>query len=159
MTAIRHYARTAGVIAGLVAFGAAYAAPTVETLGGTVRVNQGKGFATLQGASAVKAGDTIMADPKGKGRLVYSDGCTVNVKPGALVTVAEVSPCSLNAQTSDDRDRKDGGGFALTDPSTGLLIAGGAAAAGIGAAVALGSNGGSGTPGIIPFIPPKPASP
>ena len=157
MTSFRNIARTAGVIAGLVAFGTAYAAPTAESLGGTVRINQGKGFAVLQGTTAVKPGDTIMADPKGKGRLVYSDGCTINVKPGALVTVAEVSPCSLTAQANDP-DRRDAGVVPAIDPSTGLLIAGGVAAAGTGAALALGGGGG-GTGGIIPFIPPKPASP
>ena len=158
MKSFRNFARTAGAIAGLSALGIANAAPMAESLGGTVRVNQGSGFTVLQGTTAVKPGDTIMADPKGNGRLVYNDGCSINVKPGAIVTVAEVSPCSLKAQASDDRDRKEAGFLPLGE-GTGLLIAGGVAAVGTGVGLALGSGGGGGGGGIIPFIPPKPASP
>ena len=43
MMSFRNFARTAGVIAGLSALGIANAAPTVDSLGGTVRVNQGSG--------------------------------------------------------------------------------------------------------------------
>ena len=157
MTVFRTLTRTAGVIVGLAALSAAHAATTVENLGGTVRVNQGKGYSVLQGAGNVKPGDTIMVDLRGKGRVVYSDGCTVNVKPGSIVTVAEVSPCSLTAQSNDDRDRRDASVFPPIDPATGLLAVAGLAAAGAGAAAIAGSSGGGGGNNIIPFI--RPASP
>lgn len=157
MMSFRNFARAAGVIAGLSALGTANAATAVESIDGTVRVNRGSGFSVLQGSATVKPGDTVMADPKGKGRLVYGDGCSVNVKPGAIVTVAEVSPCSLTAQ-ANDRDRQDAGFLPPIDPTTGLLVAGGVAGLGTGLGFALGNNGG-GTGGIVPFIAPKPASP
>lgn len=157
MTSFKIFARAAGVLAGLTAFGVANAATTAETLGGTVRVNQGGGFTVLQGSGTVKPGDTIMADLKGKGRIVYGDGCTVNVKPGSIVTVAEVSPCSLTAQAPGDRDRRDAGYVPLPDASTGLAVAAGAAALGGGAAALALSGSGHNTGYLL--VPPRPASP
>lgn len=145
MTSFRNFARTAGVIAGLTGFAAAQAAPTVQSLGGTVRVNQGSGYATVNGSSPLKAGDSVMADLRGSGRITYDDGCTVDVKPGSVVTIGDTSPCSRQAVLP-------------VDPSAGLLIAGGVAALGTGVGLAVGSGGG-GTGSIIPFIAPKPASP
>lgn len=152
MISFKTCARVSGVLAVVVSLSAANAASTVESLGGTVRINQGKGFAVLQGAGAVNPGDTIIADPKGKGRLVYGDGCTVNVKPGAIVTVSEVSPCSLTAQATDPSQQND--------PSVGLISVAGVAGAGAVAAgvAASGSGGGNGGPFIITTTT-RPASP
>lgn len=154
MISFKTCARVSGVLAAVLSLSAANAASTLENLGGTVRVNQGKGFAVVQGAGAVNPGDTIIADPKGKGRLVYGDGCTVNVNPGAIVTVAEVSPCSLSAQVSDPS--QPGG------PNVGLIAVAGIAGAGaVAAGVAASSNrGGNNVPFILPAAStPRPASP
>jgi hypothetical protein len=65
------------------------AAATVEVVQGKVSVNQGQGYKQVAAASAVSPGDQVMAAPDGRGRIVYADGCAVDVYPGAVVTVPE----------------------------------------------------------------------
>src|SRR6478752_9073583 len=67
----------------------AMAAATVQVVQGQVSVNQGQGFKQVVAASAVSTGDRVMAAPGSRGRLVYADGCAVDVYPGAVVTVPE----------------------------------------------------------------------
>jgi hypothetical protein len=67
----------------------AMAATTVKVVEGQVSVNQGEGYKQVAGAAAVSTGDRVMAAPKGRGKIVYADGCTVDVFPGAVVTVPE----------------------------------------------------------------------
>lgn len=142
MSSLKTFIRTAGVFVGLATFGVANAT-TAENLGGMVRVNQGRGYAPLHGAGPVQAGDSVMADLRGTGRIVYDDGCVVDVRPGSVVTVSDTSPCARPATAFE--------------PSTGLVVAGGAAALG-GVAAALAASGGGG--GGSTFIPiPRPASP
>jgi hypothetical protein len=64
-------------------------AATVEVLQGQVSVNQGHGYKHIAAASAVSTGDQVMAAPGGRGRIVYADGCALDVSPGAVVTVPE----------------------------------------------------------------------
>jgi len=72
-----------GVLASLSAWAA-----TVESVQPQVSINRGKGFKeVVTGPSEASAGDQVMASPGGHGRVVYSDGCVVDVYPGAVVTV------------------------------------------------------------------------
>ena len=64
-------------------------AATVEIVQGQVSVNQGQGYKQITAASAVSAGDQVMAAPGGRGRIVYADGCAVDVYPGAVLTVPQ----------------------------------------------------------------------
>src|SRR5262249_58531451 len=64
-------------------------AATVEIVQGQVSVNQGQGYKQITAASAVSAGDQVMAAPSSRGRIVYDDGCAVDVYPGAVVTVPQ----------------------------------------------------------------------
>ena len=64
-------------------------AATVEVVEGQVSVNQGQGYKQVAAASAVSAGDQVMAAPGSRGKIVYSDGCAVDVYPGAVVTVPQ----------------------------------------------------------------------
>jgi hypothetical protein len=64
-------------------------AATVEVLQGQVSVNQGQGYKQVAAASAVSTGDQVMAAPGSRGKIVYADGCAVDVYPGAVVTVPE----------------------------------------------------------------------
>ena len=45
-------------------------------------------------------GDLVMVGPGGSATVVYDDGCKVNVQPGAVTTIAPLSPCASgsNAQ-------------------------------------------------------------
>ena len=62
-------------------------AAKVEVVQGTVSVNQGQGYKQVAAASDVSPGDQVMAAPGARGKIVYSDGCAVDVYPGAVLTV------------------------------------------------------------------------
>ena len=68
-------------------------AATVMTEQGEVLVNRGTGFKPATQPMEVSAGDQVMAKPKGRGNVVYPDGCIVNVVPGVVFTIADKSPC------------------------------------------------------------------
>jgi hypothetical protein len=67
----------------------AMAAATVQVVQGKVSVNQGQGYKQVGAASAVSTGDRVMAAPGSRAKILYSDGCAVDVYPGAVVTVPE----------------------------------------------------------------------
>jgi hypothetical protein len=69
-------------------------AATVTSLQGQIQVNTGTGFHRVPGTAQVEAGGAVMAGPGGLGQIVYSDGCKVPVRPGAVVVVASASPCA-----------------------------------------------------------------
>ena len=62
------------------------------------------------------SGSQVMANPGSSGKVIYSDGCEINVSPGSVYTVQESSPCRAGL----------GGGSARTYVIGGLVIAGGA---------------------------------
>ena len=68
-------------------------AATVTAEQGEVLVNRGTGFKPATQPMEVSAGDQVMVKPKGRGHVVYPDGCTVKVAPGAVFTVGDKSPC------------------------------------------------------------------
>jgi hypothetical protein len=74
------------------AFGA-----SVTAIEGSLSVNTGSGFRNLSGTTEVRAGGSVMAGPGARGEILYSDGCRIPVNPGAVSTVAPVSPCALGA--------------------------------------------------------------
>ena len=56
-----------------------------------------------------------MASPGGYGKIVYPDGCIVEVKPGTVVVVQETSPCKT-------------GGLSATTFVVGTILVGGTVA-------------------------------
>jgi hypothetical protein len=78
-------------------------ATTVELSEGTLMINKGKGFKAVKHQVVAKAGDSIMVSPGGHAKLVYPDGCTIEVQPGAVTTVTRLSPCASGsyAQNQD----------------------------------------------------------
>jgi hypothetical protein len=111
-------------------------AALLQGVQGGVWVNRGDGYVTVRGATELKPGDMIMANANGGARLVYQDGCIVDVQPGSVVAVGPESPCATGA---------------ISMVVGGLAIA--AAAAGAAAAATVGHHTST------PFIPPMPASP
>jgi hypothetical protein len=67
-------------------------AVTLDPVRGDVTINQGDGFRRVTTTMQVNAGDAVMVGPGDSAWLVYPD-CTVEVKPGAVVTITELSPC------------------------------------------------------------------
>ena len=66
----------------------AWAAVTIQSVTPEVSINRGQGYKeVVTAATEASAGDQVMAGPGGHGKIVYSDGCVVDVYPGAVVTV------------------------------------------------------------------------
>jgi hypothetical protein len=88
--------RFAGVV-GLVA-GALFGLPalasnaefvaTVKPVAGQVSISRGDGFKQITGSTQVAVGDQVMVGKGGLGKIVYSEGCVVDVGAGAVVGVA-----------------------------------------------------------------------
>jgi hypothetical protein len=76
-------------------------AATVEPGQGNLSVNQGQGFQPINSRVDANAGDSVMVGPGGAATVVYSDGCRVDVQPGAVTTVAPLSPCATGSYAQD----------------------------------------------------------
>ena len=90
---------------------AASGAATVEVIQGQVSINRGSGFQPATGATQANFGDFVMASPGGKGRIVYSGACAVDVYPGAVVAVRQgactvAKPMMLGPACDPSRDDK-----------------------------------------------------
>lgn len=81
-------------------------AATLQPGSGQLSVNQGQGFQPVDSRIDANAGDSVMVGPGGSATLVYDDGCKVDVQPGAVATVAPLSPCASGsyAQSNNDPD-------------------------------------------------------
>lgn len=67
-------------------------AASLAPIRGEVLLNTGAGFKTISNEVDVKAGDSILVNPKGLARLSYDDGTSYEIKPGDVVYVVERSP-------------------------------------------------------------------
>jgi hypothetical protein len=125
------------MLAALLASGSAQAA-SLEGARGDVWIGRDKGFSLVNGSAELSPGDKIKVGTKGVARLVYADGCSVNVGANSLTRVAKHSPCSFSAQFGGPS------GSSLSDNQWGA-IGMGVVAAGGGLAAGLASRGGGGT--------------
>ncbi len=69
-------------------------AATLEPGQGNLSINQGQGFQPVNSRIDANVGDSVMVSPDGAATIVYDDGCTVDVQPGAVTTIAPLSPCA-----------------------------------------------------------------
>jgi hypothetical protein len=72
----------------------------IEPGQGELSINHGQGFKPIKSQVSAKVGDAVMVGPGGAATVVYDDGCKVTVQPGAVTTIAPLSPCASgsNAQ-------------------------------------------------------------
>jgi hypothetical protein len=84
-------------------------AATVDSVSGKVSINRGAGYAPAESGMTANPGDQVMAAPKGYARIIYSNGCVVEVRPGSVVRVSDRSPC------------RAGGYFATSDFLPGMV--------------------------------------
>jgi hypothetical protein len=68
-------------------------ASTLDEIEGMVFVNRGDGYVAAVNGVQVQPGDSVVANPGGRGQVVYDDGCIDIVEEGRVVLVREVSPC------------------------------------------------------------------
>lgn len=149
---------SAALVGAGVASAAASSPVVLGDVEGSVLVNQGERFVSVQGEAQLLAGDRVLGMTGASATLTWADGCSVAVPAEAMVTVGVVSPCAgaaleveavgaMVAQT----ETTEGSRVARTDPeSYTWLIIGGVAVA----VVALASGGSSSSP-----PPPPPTSP
>jgi hypothetical protein len=76
-------------------------AATVEATQGDLSINQGQGFKPVKGRMNASIGDSVMVGPGGGATVVYEDGCKVAVQPGAVTTIAPLSPCASGSNAED----------------------------------------------------------
>ena len=119
--------RAAAFALGLLTSSAAFGA-VVQTVEGTVSLNQGNGYKRVAQTVFANSGDLVMASPGGSGKIVYADRCEVEVKPGTVVAVREQSPCKAG----------------VAPKRRSYLIGGAVVVGGIAAIIALTSGSGSG---------------
>jgi hypothetical protein len=78
-------------------------AALVEPGLGDLTINKGQGFKPVKSSITANVGDSVMVGPSGSATVVYEDGCKVNVGPGAVTTIAPLSPCASGANAQDNR--------------------------------------------------------
>ncbi len=76
-------------------------AASVEPGQGNLSINQGQGFQPVNSRIDTNVGDSVMVAPGGDATVVYDDGCTVNVQPGEVTTIAPLSPCASSSYAAD----------------------------------------------------------
>ena len=118
-----------GILCDLPAFAAQVTVlPDEKSSKGAVMISRGKGFSPLTAPTTANPGDSVMAFTGGHAKIIYPDGCTIDVNDGgAVVVVSETSPCKA--------------GVALPTLSPGTYVVG-AVIVGGGVAAAILSGGG-----------------
>jgi hypothetical protein len=77
-------------------------AAVLEPGTGDLTINQGQGFKPVTSSATANVGDSVMVGPGGSATIVYDDGCKVGVKPGAVATIAPLSPCASGSNAAND---------------------------------------------------------
>lgn len=84
----------------------ASASPITGGLSTTIRygeltINQGQGFTPVTSRTSAAIGNSVMVGAAGNATIVYDDGCRVPVQPGAVATIAPLSPCASGSYAAD----------------------------------------------------------
>jgi len=125
---MRFVSGVAALSSGLLVASSCFAA-TVSPLQGEVWINHGQGYQRVNGQLEGKVGDAVMVGSQGRATITYADGCTVEVKPMAVETVGELSPCTSGASAQQNPNPDTGGDHTTMYMVGGAVILGGAAAA------------------------------
>ena len=76
-------------------------AAVIEPGSGDLTINQGQGFKSVTSRTSANIGDSVMVGAAGNATIVYDDGCRVPVQPGAVATIAPLSPCASGSYAAD----------------------------------------------------------
>src|SRR5580692_3348812 len=90
------------LIGGSVLLVSASWAATIEPVQGNLSLNRGQGFQPVNSRIDANVGDTVVVGPGGAAAVTYSDGCKVSVQPGAVTTIAPLSPCASGSMADDN---------------------------------------------------------
>ena len=97
-------------------------AASVQSGQGSLAINQGQGFQPINGRIDANVGDSVMVSPGGSATVVYDDGCKVDVQPGAVTTIAPISPCASGSYAQDGNWIAPVGMAVLTGTALGVGI-------------------------------------
>jgi hypothetical protein len=131
-------------------------AAIVEPGYGDLTINQGHGFKPVPSRINARVGDSVMVAPGGSATVVYEDGCKVSVQPGAVTTIAPLSPCASGSYAQNPNCPPGSPGYPdCGQPDwVGPVIAGVLAGVGFGiAAYEASKNNGTTTPVTTPASP------
>ena len=90
------------LIGGSLLLGSASWAATIEPVQGNLQLNRGQGFQPVNSRVDANVGDTVVVGPGGAAAVTYSDGCKVSIQPGAVTTIAPLSPCASGSMADDN---------------------------------------------------------
>lgn len=99
-------------------------AAIVQVVSGEILVNEGAGYKQAPSDRPVKAGDQVMVKGDGKARIIYSNGCFVEVPRGVVRVVLTEDQCQVGNSVSNTTTS----GFA--GPTTSQILIGGAVVGG-----------------------------
>jgi hypothetical protein len=77
-------------------------AATIDPVQGNLQLNRGQGFQPVNSRVDANVGDTVVVGPGGAAAVTCSDGCKVSVQPGAVTTIAPLSPCASGSMADDN---------------------------------------------------------
>jgi hypothetical protein len=83
-------------------------AATIEPVQGNLSLNQGQGFQPVNSRVNANVGDTVVVAPGSAAAVTYPDGCKVTVQPGAVTTIAPLSPCASGSLADDNNNNSNG---------------------------------------------------
>jgi hypothetical protein len=106
---MRYSYRIIMVLFAAVSVSSAASAATLQPMQGSVLINRGAGYQSVTQQIVASVGDAVMVGKDGSAQLVYNDQCSVNVKPGSVVTVAAVPPCHNEAAAAEQMNLGGGG--------------------------------------------------
>src|ERR1700683_3721445 len=75
-------------------FASSCLAATIQPGQGTLLINQGQGFQTINGPVEAPVGASLMVSPGGMAMAVYPDGSKVAIQPGEITPIPRLSPCT-----------------------------------------------------------------
>lgn len=129
---------TATLIGAALLLSSAASAATLQLLTGTASVKVRGGFQPVVAPVKVEPGETIMVSPSGSARIVYAEGCWIEIEPAAILVVPEAPNCEvaggaqrlLGVTESEDEVDDRGGWWRRLEhedvvPKLGNLIIGG----------------------------------
>ncbi len=126
--------RLGAIVAAILMLNGTSWAASVGGIQGDVLINQGDGFKPVSQSVTLKPGDTVIANPGGRARVMCDNGAQIVVEPGSVVTVADCDSATAADQPNGKSFFESGG-----------YIIGAVAIAG-GVALAIGLSNGSDHP-------------
>ena len=97
-------------------------AATIQPIDGETLVNRGQGYTKISRPVKGNAGDLVMVRPNGQAKIVYDDGCELQVSPEEVMNVAAQSPCKAGAALGNAPGKYLLGGALVAGAVVGIVL-------------------------------------